>query len=1446
MSFQNTGLASNTIYYYRVRAYRSSDSQYSSYSNVASATTQSLPVLPPSNALATAVSCTVISVSWTESPSGPTNIDGYRIYRTQPYAEFVVNDSTTQFSDYGLTGGTNYEYRVAAFRGNEVAFSNFATTTTPACPPLGSGTGLTGEYFDNPDLTGFVTSRVDPEINFFWNDVDINGDVFSMRWTGQVQPLYSETYTFYINVDDGARLWVNNQLLIDRWLNQPGTWSGSITLSAGQRYDIRLEYNLSSGGGLIWLAWESPSQVRDTIPQSQLYPYINPPTDLTATAVSASQINLSWTDASDNETGFRVERSPNGNANWTEIAQLAANQTSYQNTNLAAGTTYYYRVRAYLSTGNRYSAFSNVTSATTSAVIDPPTLLDPGDGVALANPNVTFSWQSPNSPGQTGYGFRLNQSANPNATPLLVDTTLGSSTLSYNYTFASDGIYYWHMQTTTSGGNSSWVTRSLKVDTAAPSVYIGTPVENGYIRANQVAFQAFPSDSLSGICAVQFFAGYDPVLSASAVGSLEAASQIEITPPPASSPAAIEQANNLDVTAQAWEWTEIYWDTNGTDGWSTSWDASSVADQNVAFFVYAYDCAWNYQGTGVGNILLDRTAPTSSVNALPSNSEASFVVNWTGNDNLSGIASYDVQYQDNGGAWTNWQTNVTTTSATFNGVSGHTYGFRSRARDVAGNIEAWPSSADAQTSVVVALTPPTLFQPDDGAALASRTVNFTWQNPGVPGQTGYTLRLSQSADPNLSPWLVNTTLGSSTLAYSFTFGGDGIYYWHMRTNAASGSSGWVTRAFTVDTGRPSIAITTPIDNSYLNANQVVVQAGASDSLSNVCVVQFFAGYDPAFGGLSVAAAGPENPFAPPLPALSPENPADEVAAQTWGWTQIAWDDNSGDGWGTTWDVSGVPDQVVAFFAYAYDCAWNYQGTAIWNVALDRTPPSSSVNTLPASSSTVFTVSWEGSDSTTNIATYDVEYQVNGGSWTGWQTGVTITSATFTGSPGNTYGFRSRATDQAGNVEAWPSSADAQTSVVSSAPLNDLFANALVINALPFTFTEDVNGSTVSGNDPAMCIYDRSNTVWFRYTASATQTLNLNTEGSDNYDTVIGVYTGSEGALTLIACDDDSGSELRSSLNLTANAGTTYHIMVARYGSTPVSGPAMLTFSALVTAPPPAPVLVAPANAALTNNSGPMLMWNPATNASNYRVQIDNNSDFSSPAQDTTTVDTTYAAAALADGRYYWRVRGLNALGTAGPWSSARYFTVDTLAPAAPLLTAPRDGLTVTTNRPALSWGASAGATRYELQLDTVNPPIAIVSSSTARSYTPPSALLLTRYYWRVRALDAAGNVSPWSDVRSISITSAANTAPPRNRFQTSTPTLSWSAVTWATGYEIQVDNNSTFTSPEYSSGLLPAGTLSQTTGPLADGTYYWRARARRADGAWGPWSTADSFIVDAP
>ncbi|KAM3097043.1 PA14 domain-containing protein [Phormidesmis sp. 146-35] len=166
--------------------------------------------------------------------------------------------------------------------------NGISASSDPAITPPSSGKGLLGQYYDSK-FNRLKLTRTDAAIDFNWGggspDSTVPIDQFSVRWTGKIQPAYSETYTFYTLSDDGVRLWINGQQIINNWTDHPPIEdSNAITLIAGQKYDIRLEYYEGTGGAISKLSWSSPNQPKETIPQARLYePDLTLPTaDLTA------------------------------------------------------------------------------------------------------------------------------------------------------------------------------------------------------------------------------------------------------------------------------------------------------------------------------------------------------------------------------------------------------------------------------------------------------------------------------------------------------------------------------------------------------------------------------------------------------------------------------------------------------------------------------------------------------------------------------------------------------------------------------------------------------------------------------------------------------------------------------------------------------------------------------------------------------------------------------------------------------------------------------------------------------------------------------------------------------------------------------------------------------------------------------------------------------------
>src|SRR5262249_18518245 len=120
--------------------------------------------------------------------------------------------------------------------------------------------GLVGSYYDNSDFSNLRLTRVEA-VNYDWGsgspDPAIAADTFSVKWDGYVMPLYSQPYTFYVRHDDGIRLWVNNQLVLDRFDPTGAVEHATtpITLTAGQLYSIHLEFYENFGAAVSQLSW---------------------------------------------------------------------------------------------------------------------------------------------------------------------------------------------------------------------------------------------------------------------------------------------------------------------------------------------------------------------------------------------------------------------------------------------------------------------------------------------------------------------------------------------------------------------------------------------------------------------------------------------------------------------------------------------------------------------------------------------------------------------------------------------------------------------------------------------------------------------------------------------------------------------------------------------------------------------------------------------------------------------------------------------------------------------------------------------------------------------------------------------------------------------------------------------------------------------------------------
>jgi hypothetical protein len=223
--------------------------------------------------------------SWTMPTPIDTAVAKYTVYRfvnSSLIPKVVIASPSTMTGSFTLgTGDNTGSYVVQAQDSSGVALGSNSASVTINCL---AGTGLKGQYYNDPTdgTSHFVmlaATRTDATVNFDWGRntapfAGINNIYYSVRWTGQVMPSYSESYNFYTWSDDGVRLWINGQLVIDNW-NRHGAMenaSTAIPLIAGQKYDIKLEYFELDVDATIKLSWSSTSQTKAIIAQTQLYP----------------------------------------------------------------------------------------------------------------------------------------------------------------------------------------------------------------------------------------------------------------------------------------------------------------------------------------------------------------------------------------------------------------------------------------------------------------------------------------------------------------------------------------------------------------------------------------------------------------------------------------------------------------------------------------------------------------------------------------------------------------------------------------------------------------------------------------------------------------------------------------------------------------------------------------------------------------------------------------------------------------------------------------------------------------------------------------------------------------------------------------------------------------------------------------------------------------------
>src|SRR5690606_17344206 len=228
---------------------------------------------------------------------------------------------------------------------------------------------------------------------------------------------------------------------IGRHVTNNAYWSGNLD-------DVRIYDTALSDQQVLALASSAPQ-----VPQT--------PTNLTASAVSSSQIDLSWSDNSTDETGFLIERSQTSSTSgFSPVTTVVANTSTYSNTGLTPATQYYYRVSAVNSNGN--SSYVEATATTLAPPPQAPTGLNVTDATASS---ISLSW-SDNSTNETG--FEIERSNTQSGTYTLVGTAAANATTFTNTGLPNSSTYYYRVRAISAVGNSSY-TASVQGSTTSGS-----------------------------------------------------------------------------------------------------------------------------------------------------------------------------------------------------------------------------------------------------------------------------------------------------------------------------------------------------------------------------------------------------------------------------------------------------------------------------------------------------------------------------------------------------------------------------------------------------------------------------------------------------------------------------------------------------------------------------------------------------------------------------------------------------------------------------------------------------------------------------------------------------------------------------------------------------------------------------------------------------------------
>ena len=1469
VSYTNTALTADTVYKYRVSATNATG--YGATSTVVTSTT----ILPAVTGFtATVASATQISLSWI-AVSDATSYKIERSLNNSAWTTLVPSPALTgtsaSYIDTSVAGGTTYYYRISAIdaAGTSASAPSGALLTFPAAPTL----------------AGSVVSPT--AINFSWT------------------PILSATNYKLEKSTDGGTTW-------STVITQSTATYSATGLTADTAYQFRLSATNATGYGA-------------TSTVVSITTLLNAPGGVTATVASGTEVDLAWT-ASVDATSYKIERSLN-NLTWTTLAPspaLTGSSTSYADTGLTAGTTYYYRLSAISAAGTSAPAATGAT-LTLPAV---PTLT----ATVVSSTQVNLSW----TPSLSATGYRLQQSidggftwttlASPTVTTY-INTGLTANT-SYQYRVAalnatgtsanSSASVVTTFQTAANNFTATAVS-TTEIDLSWTTATSATGYKLEQSINNTIWTTLAPSPALTGSSTGYAVTGLTAgttyyfristitVSGTSAPGAAITQSTLSVAPTVTATPTSSSQVNLTwnAVTGATSYLVQI--SANAGSTWTvlatpatTMYTASGLTpDTAYQFKVSAVNAGGTSASSAAASASTLLTSPTGFGATVISGSEIDLA--WTA---VTDATTYKIERSTDNITWTTLSPSpaLTGTSSAYNDTSvsaGTNYYYRISATSAGGN--------SAPSVIVQGLTYPAV-PTLSATAISTTAISLSW--PAVAGATSYKIEASANAG---TTWSTLATQAANTYSHTALTVDTSYQY---RVSAINGSG--TSAASPVVTISTLLAAPTTLALTAASANEIDLAWTASTdatgykierSLNNAIWTTLTP--SPALTGSSssyndtgltagttyyyrlsaISASGTSAPETPvnamtlPIAPTLTATPASATAVNlSWNAVPSATNyklESSPDG--STWTT--LTTQATTTYvnnSLTTNTAYEYRVSASNGGSFGATSAVQTVTTLLVSptltpsvvSTSEIDLAWTAPTGATN---FKLERSLNNTTWT-----TIVPSPAFTGSSasyndtglaaGTTYYYRISAISAAGT--AAPATvasaitlpvAPTLTATATTTTSNTLTWTA-VTGATSYKIESSVNGgtswttlatqSTLSYVDTGL---SSDNLIEYRVSATngvaygatsavqsvtvllASPTLSLTVAAANEIDLSWSAVTDATGYKIERSLNNTTWTTLVPSPALTGSSasyndttlagGTTYYYRISVINASGTSAPSATVNAQTV---PAAPTLTATVVSATAVN----LSWTTVTGATNYKLETsaDGGSTWTTLATQTTTAFSNTGL--TTDSPYKYRVSATNGT-TYGATSSVSSVTTLLLAPGTLTASSP------STTEIDLTWAAVTDATNYKIERSlngttwtTIVPSPALTGSSTA--YNNTGLVAGTTYHYRISAIDASGTSAPITPITAATLcatpTLAATVA------SATSVNLAWTAVAGATNYKLETsaDSGSTWTT------LATQTTTTYTnSGLTTDTPYQYRVSATNgaAYGATSTVQTVTTFLV---